>query len=261
VLYRNSAEIANSVRIEYTVRMTDVPVPTPPWAPAPRAEAPRREQPLTREAIVETALALLDRDGLDALSMRRVATELDTGAAALYRHVANKDELLDLLFDRVSGEFEVPDPDPERWTEQVKDVARQVRAGILRHRDIVRVSMGRFPMGPNGLRLAERLLAIFRAGGLSDRTAAVANHLLFVVINAFSLEDTAPVGGPDASPDRTAEMITGYLASLPAEHFPNLVAVAPVLMADDLDARFNLLLDLFVDGLAQRASDPSTSPR
>jgi AcrR family transcriptional regulator len=229
-------------------------IPPPPWAPQRRAESPRREHPLTRDAIVETALALLDRDGLDALSMRRVAAELDTGAAALYRHVANKDELLDLLFDRVIGELEVPPPDPAAWTEQLKDVARDVRAGILRHRDIVRVSMGRFPIGPNGLRFAERLLAILRAGGLPDRTAASAMHLITVVINAFSLEDAAPLGGPDASPDEVAGMITDYLTSLPPDRFPNLIAVAPELTAGDLDERFDLLLDLFVDGLARRAT-------
>jgi TetR/AcrR family tetracycline transcriptional repressor len=232
--------------------MSDASIPPPPWAPA-RPTA-RREQPLTREAIVGTALAVLDRDGLDALSMRSVAAELDTGAAALYRHVANKDELLDLVFDRVIGELSVPDPEPERWTEQVKEVARVVRAGILRHRDIVRISMGRYPMGPNGLRFSERLLAIFRAGGLPDRTAIVASHLMFVVINGFSLEDTAPLGGTDASPDEASAMISGYIASLPPEQFPNLVAVAPVFTADDLDARFDLLLDFFVDGLAQRAT-------
>jgi TetR/AcrR family transcriptional regulator, tetracycline repressor protein len=235
--------------------VADAPIPSPPWAPARRSEAVRREQPLTREAIVETALAVLDRDGLDALSMRSVAAELKTGAAALYRHVANKDELLDLVFDHVIGEFEVPDPEPQRWAEQVKEVARAVRAGILRHRDIVRISMGRYPMGPNGLRLAERLLAIFRAGGLPDRTATVASHLMFVVINGFSLEDAGPVGGPGASPDEVNAMITDYIASLPPERFPNLVAVAPVFMLDDLDARFDLLLDLFVDGLARHATE------
>jgi AcrR family transcriptional regulator len=228
-------------------------IPPPPWAPRRRAEAPRREQPLTREAIVETALALLDREGLDALSMRRVAAELDTGAAALYRHVASKDELLDLLFDRVMGEFEVPDPDPDNWTEQLKDVGRQVRAGILRHRDVVRVSMGRFPLGPNGLHFAERLLALMRAGGLPDQTAASAMHLVTVVVNAFSLEDAAPLAAGDASPGEATVMITDYLASLPANRFPNLVELAPELMAGDLDERFDLLLDLFVDGLARRA--------
>lgn len=168
-----------------------------------------------------TALALLDRDGLDALSMRRVAAELDTGAGALYRHVAGKDELLDLVLYRVIGEFRVPPPDPVRWTEQLKEVAHQVRAGMREHRDIVRVSMGRFPMGPNGLRFAEGLLAIMRSGGLPDRTAAVSTHLLTIVINAFSLEDASPIGGPDASPEEANAMIVGYLSSLPVEQFPS----------------------------------------
>jgi AcrR family transcriptional regulator len=233
-------------------------IPAPPWAPARRSPQPPRRPPLTREQIVETALQVLDSEGLDALSMRRVAAELDTGAAALYRHVSGKDELLDLLFDRVAGEFEVPPPDPERWTEQLKEVARQMRAGILRHRDIVRISMGRFPMGPNGLRLTERLVAIMRAGGLPDRTAATAAHLITIVINAFSLEDTEPLGGKEASQEEVAAMITGYIASLPPEQFPNLVAVAPEFAADDLDARFELLLDFFVEGLARRAeTEPS----
>jgi TetR/AcrR family transcriptional regulator, tetracycline repressor protein len=138
------------------------------------------------------------------------------------------------------------------WTEQLKEVAPQVRGGILRHRDVVRISMGRFPTGPNGLRFAERLLAIFRAGGLPDRTAIVASHLIFVVINAFALEDIAPGTVTGTEPDEFSAMITDYVASLPVEQFPNLAAVAPVFAVDDLDARFELLLDLFVDGLAQR---------
>jgi TetR/AcrR family tetracycline transcriptional repressor len=108
-------------------------------------------------------------------------------------------------------------------------------------------------MGPNGLQFADGLLAILRSGGLPDRTAASATQLITVVINAFSLEDPAPVGGPDASPTEANAMITGYLASLPPDRFPNLVAVAPEFTADDLDARFELLLDLFLDGLTRRA--------
>jgi AcrR family transcriptional regulator len=230
--------------------MSSEPIPAPPWGPA--AKPARRT--ITREAIVETALGVLDRDGLDALSMRRVAAEMGTGAAALYRHVANKDELLDLLLDRVIGEIEPPPPpDPERWTEQLKEVGRSVRAGMLRHRDVVRVSMGRFPAGPNGLRFAEGLLAILRAGGLPDRTAATASHLSTVIVNAFALEDLAPLGGPEATPEDVGAMLEGYVASLPADRFPNLVAVASELAADDLDTRFELLMEIFVEGLARRA--------
>src|SRR5581483_4119040 len=93
----------------------------PPWQRYPPERGRRRGRPpITREAIVETALQLLDRDGLDQLSMRRVADALDTGPASLYWHVGSKDGLLDLVFDQVIGEQEVPDPEPERWQEQLK---------------------------------------------------------------------------------------------------------------------------------------------
>src|SRR5204863_5512530 len=84
-------------------------VPPPPWQRVPRREARRRRDPLTSEMIVAAALRILDAEGLDGLNMRRVGEELNTGAASLYWHVGSKDGLLDLLFDEVIGEQEVPD--------------------------------------------------------------------------------------------------------------------------------------------------------
>jgi AcrR family transcriptional regulator len=232
------------------------PIPPPPWQRTPRQPAPRRE-PITRDAIVETALRLLDRDGLDELSMRRIADELDTGPASLYRHVGSKDGLLDLVFDRVIGEQEVPDPDPERWEEQVKEVARTMRATIARHPAIARISLGRVPTGPNALEYAERLLAILRAGGLSNELAVDALQLLMLVVNGFGLEEIVEFTSPgegDASAEEVVAMVREYFSSLPPERFPNLVAVAPEFTSVDMDARFELLLDFFVDGLAARAA-------
>src|SRR5215472_7094770 len=107
--------VSNAVPVSYNVRVMndgqegiDAPVPPPPWQRVPQRAAGRRRDPITREAIVETALRLLDGEGLDALSMRRIADELDTGAASLYWHVGSKDGLLDLIFDHVVGEVEVP---------------------------------------------------------------------------------------------------------------------------------------------------------
>ena len=71
---------------------------------------------------------MLDAEGLDAVSMRRLAEELDTGPASLYWHVGSKDGLLDLVLDAIIGEQHVPDPEPERWQEQLKEVARTMRA-------------------------------------------------------------------------------------------------------------------------------------
>ena len=195
---------------------------------------------------------MLDADGLELLSMRHVARTLNTTAAALYWHVGSKDGLLDLVFDRVIGEQPVPDPDPERWEEQTKEVARTMRRTILGHRDIVRLSIGRIPLGPYALRYADRVLGILRAGGLPDPLAVTGMQLLFSIVIGFAVDETGEGGQPPADPPAGA-MVTGYLASLPGEQFPHLVAVAAHMGEQGADARFELLLDFFVDGLTQRA--------
>ncbi len=231
-------------------------LPAPPWHRIPQRGPRRRRDPLTQEAIVDAAMRVLDSEGLDGLSMRRIAEELDTGAASLYWHVGSKDGLLDLIFDRVIGEQEVPDPDPERWQEQLREVARTMRATILRHRDVVRISIGRIPMGPNALRYSERVLAVLRAGGVPDQLAVLGFHLLTSVVNGFTMDETGEGGEPppDQPPlEEMARMARDYIADLPTDRFPNLVAVADHFTISDPDQRFELLLDLFVEGLAKRA--------
>ena len=232
------------------------PLPPPPWQKHPPERTRRRgREPLTREAIVETALRLLDKDGLDELSMRRLADELDTGPASLYWHVGSKDGLLELIFDRVIGEVELPAPEPGRWQEQLKEVARAGRAMILRHRDIVRISIGRIPMGPNALRVSEGIFAILRAGGVPDELAVTGHHLLFAIINGFTLDETTDLGVEIEGPmdEEAADAARDYVAALPVEQFPNLVAVSKHFGQADNDRSFDLLIELFVDGLAQRA--------
>jgi AcrR family transcriptional regulator len=236
-------------------------LPPLPWDRTPRRESKRRRDPLTQEAIVDAAIKVLDAEGLDGLSMRRIADELDTGPASLYWHVGSKDGLLDLVLERIVGEQEVPDPDPERWQEQLKDVFRSMRATVLRHRDVVRISIGRVPMGPNALRWSERVLAILRAGGVPDELAVLGHHLLISTVNGFTIDETGEGGEPpeDRPPDEEiATMARDYIASLPEDRFPNMVALADHYAIIDQDLRFELLLDLFVDGLAKRAAEGSS---
>src|ERR1700743_2792992 len=101
----------------------DPEIPPPPWQRAPdRGSRPRRE-PISKEAIVTAAIGLLDREGLAALSMRRLAEELGTGAASLYWHVGSKDGLLDLVLDEIIGEQQAPEPDPGRGKERLTEGA------------------------------------------------------------------------------------------------------------------------------------------
>ena len=244
----------------------DDQIPPPPWQRLPDRPARRRREPISREAIVTAAVQLLDREGLAALSMRRLAEELGTGAATLYWHVGSKDGLLDLVLDHVIGEQKIPDPDPAHWREQLKEVARIQRAISLRHPYLVRISIGRIPMGPNALRYSERVLAILRAGGLPPRMAVQGYLLLIETVNGFTLDetgvgDTGPAGpdhsappGDAASLQETADMARDYIASLPADLFPNMTGLAGEFALADPDERFELLLDIFVDGLARRAA-------
>jgi AcrR family transcriptional regulator len=241
-------------------RSKSAELPAPPFRRVPeRGTRPRRD-PLTREAIVSTALRVLDREGLSGFSMRRVAEELNTGAASLYWHVGSKDGLLDLVLEEVIGEQidDIPEPDPKRWRDQLKEVARTMRRTILRHRDIVEISIGRVPMGPNALRLSERVLAIVRAGSVPDELAVQSYLLLISAVNGFTMDETGFSQDADAKAppaDEVGRMVTDYLRSLPSDQFPNLIEAADHFAATDQDARFELLLDLFVDGLAARANE------
>jgi TetR/AcrR family transcriptional regulator, tetracycline repressor protein len=157
-----------------------------------------------------------------------------------------------IAMDQVLAEFEVPDADPGRWAGRLADVADQLRAVIGRHRDIVPSSIGFLPGGGRALRCHERVLAIMRAGGLSDSLSAAGLHLLWVIVKGFSLEE-APTWQPERiDPDLSPE-VSQYFAALPGDRFPNLSAVAGEFAATNLDERFELLIGIFIDGLAGRA--------
>jgi AcrR family transcriptional regulator len=236
-------------------------VPAPPWRTSPKQAAGR--QPLSQRSIVETALAIMDREGLSALSMRRVAQELGTGAASLYVYVANKDELLELVLDLVIGEARLPEvPEPERWEEQVKEIMREARRVFLAHPDVARVSLATIiPTGVNALINAERTLAVLRGGGLPDQVAAHAVDLLSKYVEADAVEASFHLEKrPGQAEENLAEHFTqvrDYFSALPPNRFPNIVAMVPALMAGDGEERFEFGLDILVRGLAAYAVKPS----
>jgi AcrR family transcriptional regulator len=229
------------------VFVSSAELPHPPWSSL-RGKAPARA-PLSRDAIADAALAIVDAEGLDGLSMRRLAEELGTGPASLYAHVSGKPELLQLLIDRVAGEIEAPEPDPERWQEQLKEYARAIRRALMAHRDLAGASLANIPTGPNAIRSIDGLLALLRAGGLPDRVVAYAADLLpqFVTVDAYE-SSLFERRGPEYF-DEIAE----YFAALPAERFPNVAALVPELMSGGGDERFEFGLDVFVRGLATMA--------
>jgi TetR/AcrR family tetracycline transcriptional repressor len=229
----------------------DRSVPQPPWKPAPRARPARA--PLTREAIVDAALRVLEQQGADKLSMRRVAEELGTGVASLYWHVASKDELINLLVDRVASEIEVPPPDPERWQEQLKEWMLRARQVFKRYPGVAGLTLGRVPVGPNLVRWTEWLLALLRGAGIPDRIAAYAGDLGGLYLGASAYEEGMPLPSPtgeDLPPEKILAMFRAYYESLPADQFPNVHAALDELFSGGPDERFELGLDVIIRGLA-----------
>ncbi|HEY7483135.1 MAG TPA: TetR/AcrR family transcriptional regulator [Streptosporangiaceae bacterium] len=225
-------------------------LPIPPWRKQRKAAPPR--QPLSQDLIVETALRVLQAEGLDAVSMRRVAQELNTGPASLYAHVSNKDELLELMLDRIAAQVRLPEPDPERWQEQIKEIAREVRRVWVAYNDISRYSIGNIPTGPNLLAIAERELALMRSGGVPDQIAAWFVDRLGLFIDADAFEGTMWVSRAKEGWDVDTYLghIRDYFSKLPADRFPTLVSMVDTMMVGGDEERFEFGLDLIVRGLA-----------
>jgi AcrR family transcriptional regulator len=226
-------------------------MPTLPWQ-KPRSRRPARE-PLTRERIVTAAIAILDRDGLDAVSTRKVAEDLGTGSASLYAHVASRDELLELMVDRIAGEIEVPEPDPAHWRDQLRTYARHAQRVWARHADITRASLASIPTGPNRLRVVEGLLAILRAAGFADQVAVWVVDRLQIYIDADVYEGSlyAAKVAQGLDVDEYLGEIRDYYRRLPADRFPVIASIPDAIQADS-DQRFEFGLDLLLDGLAAR---------
>jgi AcrR family transcriptional regulator len=230
----------------------------PPWWRAPKGPRSPRA-PLSREAIVDAAIAILDADGVDALTIRRLGQELGTGAASLYWHIAGKDELGELVYDRIMGEIELPDPDPSIWQDQLKDMACQAYRVMLSHNDAVRLSIGRPPAGPHTVRIVEWMLGLMRGAGIPDQPAAYFGNTLGRFLDASVLEDSSVVADPAAPAGASGDLMRDYWASLPASEFPNVTALAGTTFAGDPEDLFEFGLDLLMQGLAAHA--PPTSRR
>jgi AcrR family transcriptional regulator len=223
-------------------------------ATRPRSTRDRpAKAPLSEDAIVDAALAITRIEGLDAVTMRRVAAELDTGAASLYVYIRNRDELLRAMMDRVAGTVPPIAPDPKRWREQAHDLMRGLRNALEAHPGLASVLTGEPPTTENALAGAESLLGILLAGGITSQDAAWAVDIFMLIVTATATEaDVRRATGDGTEVD--VFRIRDTFAGLPATRFPLLVAHASELVAGDGDERFRFAIDTFLDGLVARAA-------
>jgi AcrR family transcriptional regulator len=208
--------------------------------------------PLTRDRILATAVALADRGGVESLSMRKVAQELDVVPMALYRHVANKDEMLDGMLDVVVGEIDPPETGVD-WKTAVRRRILSARRALLRHPWASRVIETRTDPTPAVLEYMDRMIGLFRAGGFSIDLTHHAMHAMGSRMLGFSQElfdDTAEV-----DPVVEADMFRAM-----ADRYPYIGELVEIVMHDDASVvgggcddqfEFEFALDLMLDGLEQ----------
>lgn len=227
--------------------------------PRPRSRRDRPSKPaLSREAIVDAGLDILRRDGVGALSMRSVAQALDTGPASLYVYVANRDELHALLFDAALGTIEVEATDPRRWREQFHALAtRMVAMMVDDFPGIAIMGMAAIPTGDHALRVTESLMSLLRAGGASDQAAAYAGDLVSMYISAIAYEQSlyAQLYADPDHEQRELERVLQRFTTLPADRFPTMATVGPLMTRGDGHERFHLGLDVIVNGLLATPTD------
>jgi AcrR family transcriptional regulator len=223
------------------------------------AGRPAPRERLSTDRIVEVALDQMRAGGYDGVSMRSIARELGTGAASLYAHVANRNELDALVLERVASRLEVPDPDPTRWQEQLRETLVRMLALYDEHPGVARASLGMVPMSPRTLVTMERLVALLRAGGVPDQAAAWFLDLMALYVSSVAVERDiwrSRGGLPEDHDDRSDEhhdAIHQYFRDVPENEFPLLASMADALATGDSDDRFRFGLDVLLAGISAYA--------
>lgn len=207
----------------------------------------RQREPLSRERILATALALVDREGLDALSMRRVGDELGVEAMSLYNHVANKAAMLDGIFEAVLAEL----PEPKRsssWKTALQDRGRALRKVLANHPNALPLFATRPAVTPASIAHVESALEVLRSAGFEVKEALGAFQVLVAFVVGHTLATCSQQGA-----------MGGVNESFPAyekldENFPRVKELAKVLPRYNVDTEFELGLESMLLGLEVRRS-------
>ncbi len=225
-------------------------------------DAPAKER-LTRDRVVEAALRIMDEEGLDAVSMRRVAREVGVEAMSLYHHVRDKEDLLDAICSRVMQEFRFPDED-RPWIDVARDGAREWRRVLRDHPNVMALWADRQrPMTDlEALMPMEFALRVIGRAGVDERESVqVFNVIGGYIMGVVMMEVGAMFSAGTSRGDQTVDLhgkLTGadVAALLPADRLPCLVASLPHLADCDPDEQFEFGLELLLAGVQARATAP-----
>ncbi len=203
---------------------------------------------LSRDRVLQAAIAQADSGGLEAVTMRTLADELDVAPMALYRHLANKDDLIDAMVDEVFGEIGVPSGGDD-WKTAMRRRAISVRDALARHRWAIGLMESRRNPGPANLRHHDAVIGRLRASGFSVELAAHAYSLLDSYIYGFAL---TRMNLPFQTSEEVGDVAEGMLAPFPVNAYPNLVEFLTdhvMKPGYEYGEEFEYGLDLLLDGL------------
>ncbi len=217
---------------------------TKPLTPPARTAA--RRKPLSRDRVLRAAIRLADDGGLEAVSMRKLGQVLRVEAMSLYKHVANKDDILDGVADLVTAEFEVPSGDVD-WKTALRRSAISAHQTLLRHPWAGSLIESRSNTGPARLRYLEAVIGALSAAGFPMPVVVRAIMALDSHTYGFVLQELAWPFDEDSAPEAAAAFAQG----IPAGELPNLLAMAEMAASapSSVRADFEFGLDLILDGL------------
>jgi AcrR family transcriptional regulator len=209
----------------------------------PMTAKPKPRQPLSRERIVETAIALVDAEGLDALTMRRLGADLGVDPMAVYYYVPNKAALLDAVVEAVMAEIDLGADDPSAApVERLVRAAQAYAAVLVRHRNALPLLLVRGPATPEALAPLEVMVGILRSGGVPPQQAVAGVHVLTAAVRGYA----AIIANETTDPGRRDAEALVALAS--PEQFPHL-SEAAAQPRQDTQAAFEFGLRAIAVGL------------
>jgi AcrR family transcriptional regulator len=211
-------------------------------------------EPLSRQRIVRAALRIMDEEGLEAVTMRRIGRELGVEAMSLYNHVQGKDDILDSICEEVMAEFR--NPQAEHWTEAARLGAHEYRRLLLAHPNVLTLMTERKApfTNPESLRAYEFALDLFRTAGLSPCDSLKAFHAFGgYILGYVTMELGTMMGGPEA--EEHARPHQDLALMVETEELPRLQEALPYLIDCDFGEQFEFGLDLLIEGIHARVAD------
>ena len=222
--------------------------------PDPRPTVSRRERPakpaLTRAGIVTAAVRVMQAEGLDRVTMRRLAQELDTGPASLYVYVRNTAELHAAMLEDLLGQVDLaPVTAPGEWQDRLLEVLWSYTSILFQYPGLAQSVLVTRPSGPGYLSLAEGILALLSAGGVpADRAAWAADILLHFATSTAAEQGTREraIGAEDEE-----NALTAAILDAPADTFPRIAALGAELMSGTGEERLAWGFSVLINGILQ----------